>query len=118
MRFTINMLGLYKTSPRLLEDGHGEVVLRLALSRVIEDTQTFDGNTRAAVNEKFTSYPATQFAFPEGRQITNVFDPLYRRMQVGETGGSAIANWEFFRPRPGSRSQAGRSQQRREPLPD
>ena len=69
-----------------------------SLNRPVEDAQTYDGNTRTAMNEQFTSYPATQFAFPEGRQITNVFDPLYRRMQVGETGGSAIANWEFFGP--------------------
>src|SRR5262249_50673766 len=69
-----------------------------SLGRVVEDKQTFDGNTRVAVNEKFTSYPATQFKFPNGRQISNVHDPLYRRTQVGETGGAAIANWAFFGP--------------------
>ncbi|MCE9551798.1 MAG: choice-of-anchor D domain-containing protein, partial [Planctomycetes bacterium] len=82
-----------------ISSAHADVaVVYDSLGRVVEDKQTFDGNTRVAVNEKFTSYSATQFKFPEGRQISNVQDALYRRTQVGETGGSAIANWEFFGP--------------------
>ncbi len=68
-----------------------------SLSRVLEDSQAFAGNTRNVTNEKFTSHPMTQFAFPNGRQITNTYDDLYRRTLVEETsGGADIAAWEFF----------------------
>ncbi len=68
-----------------------------SLSRVLEDSQAFGGNTRNVTSEKFTSYPMTQFAFPNGRQITNTYDDLYRRTLVEETsGGADIAAWEFF----------------------
>ena len=66
-----------------------------SLSRVIEDSQEFGGNTRNATNEEFESYPVTQVAFPNGRQITNDYDDLYRRTLVEETsGGADIASWE------------------------
>ncbi len=45
-----------------------------SLNRVLEDSQAFGGNTRNVSNEKFTSHPITQFAFPNGRQITNTYD--------------------------------------------
>jgi YD repeat-containing protein len=79
---------------------HADVTLvYYSLSRVVEDSQTFDGNTRSVTSEAFTSYPVTQFAFPNGRQITNTFDALYRRTLVEETsGGADIAAWEFFGP--------------------
>ena len=65
-----------------------------SLSRVIEDSQVYGGNTRNATNEKFASYPVTQSAFPDGRQTTNDYDLLYRRTLVEETtGGADIASW-------------------------
>ncbi len=76
---------------------HADVALVYdSLSRVLEDSQTFGGNTRNVTNEKFTSFPMTQFAFPNGRQTTNTFDALYRRTEVANTGGSSIAKWQFF----------------------
>lgn len=68
--------------------------LRMAydsLSRVIEDTQVFGGNTRNATNEKFTSYPVTQMAFPDGRQVSSVLAasvqfPILAASDVGEAG--------------------------------
>ncbi len=68
-----------------------------SLGRMLEDSQAFGGNTRNVTSEKFTSHPMTQFAFPNGRQITNTYDDLYRRTLVEETsGGADIAAWEFF----------------------
>lgn len=50
-------------------------------------------------SKSFTSYPMTQFVFPNGRQLTNVYDLLYRRTLVEETFGWAeFASWEFFGP--------------------
>ncbi len=69
-----------------------------SLSRVLEDSQTFGGNIRNVTNEKFVSHPVTQFAFPNGRQTTNTYDPLYRRTEVAKTGGASIAKWQFFGP--------------------
>ena len=50
-----------------------------SLDRLLEDSQAFDGNTRNVTNTAFTSYPATQFQFPNGRLIDKSFDLLYRR---------------------------------------
>jgi hypothetical protein len=75
-----------------------------SLSRVLEDSQSFGGNTRDVTNSAFTSYPVTQFTFPQpasgsARQITNAYDLLYRRQQVKETtGGANIALWDFAGP--------------------
>jgi len=78
---------------------HADVTLVCdSRGRVLEDSQTFDGNTRSVTSEAFTSYPMTQFAFPNGRQITNTYDALYRRTDVADKGGSSIAAWQFFGP--------------------
>jgi RHS repeat-associated protein len=70
-----------------------------SLDRILEDSQTFSGNTRNVTNEMFESFPMTQFAFPNGRQTTNQYDLLYRRTDVKETsGGANIAKWSFFGP--------------------
>ena len=89
-----------------------------SLSRVLEDSQSHDTGgsrlTRNATNHAFTSLPATGFTFPQGRQIWNTYDLLYRRTQVANVGGAGsagagessssssaddlIAAWEFFGP--------------------
>jgi RHS repeat-associated protein len=77
---------------------HADVSLRYdSLSRVLEDSQAYGGNTRNVTNSKFASLPVSEFTFPSGRQITNAYDALYRRALVEETsGGDDIATWEFF----------------------
>jgi len=70
-----------------------------SLNRVLEEAQEFDSNDRYITNSAFTSYPVTQFTFPDDRQITHAYDVLYRRILVEETsGGADIATWEFFGP--------------------
>ncbi|QNN23312.1 hypothetical protein HED60_13850 [Planctomycetales bacterium ZRK34] len=79
---------------------HADVNLRYdAVSRVLEDSQTYGGNTRDVTNTAFTSYPVTTFTFPNNRQTSNTYDDLYRRTLVEETsGGGDIASWQFFGP--------------------
>ena len=70
-----------------------------SLDRVLEESQTYQGNTRNITNAAFTSVPVTGFTFPNDRQLTNVYDLLYRRTQVQETSDSSnIASWQFFGP--------------------
>jgi RHS repeat-associated protein len=70
-----------------------------SLSRVVEESQAYQGNTRNVTNAAFRSSPVTGFTLPNNRQLTNAYDALYRRTQVQETsGGSPIASWQFFGP--------------------
>ncbi len=78
-----------------------------SLGRVVEESQTYGGNTRNVTNNQFTSYPVTGFMFPyaspftspAGRQLTNTYDALYRRTLVHDvTNGVDIAAWQFFGP--------------------
>ncbi len=70
-----------------------------SLSRSLEEAQLYQGNTRYVTNTAFTSYPATQFQFPNNRLIDDAFDLLYRRTSVGDDGVSpSIATWNFFGP--------------------
>ena len=71
-------------------------LVRDSIDRVLEEAQSYSGDTRYVTHDQWTSYPATGFIFPNGRRITNSFDVLYRRTNVGDTGGSAICNWQFF----------------------
>ena len=68
-----------------------------SLDRLLEESQAYQGNTRNVTNAAFTSVPVTGFTFPDDRQLTNGYDPLYRRTQVQETSGATnIASWQFF----------------------
>ena len=71
-----------------------------SLSRLLEDAQFFQGNTRYVTNTAFTSYPATGFTFPTGRLVDTAFDLLYRRTSLAEHTDPtpAIAAWAFFGP--------------------
>jgi RHS repeat-associated protein len=70
-----------------------------SIDRVLEDSQTFGGNTRNVTNAVFTSYPVATLTYPNGRQIGNVYDNLYRRWYVEEsTEPEVIALWNFFGP--------------------
>jgi RHS repeat-associated protein len=72
-----------------------------SLGRVLEDSQTFGGNTRNVTTTGITSYPVTQFQFPGpgDRLIDNTLDLLYRRASVVEHSTStAIASWNFVGP--------------------
>jgi YD repeat-containing protein len=68
-----------------------------SLGRVLEDSQAFAGHVRNATNTAFASYPVSGFTFPNGRQIDNTYDLLYRRTQVQESAAN-IAAWQFFGP--------------------
>jgi hypothetical protein len=75
-----------------------------SIDRVLEESQSFGGNTRNVTNMAFQSYPVTQFQFPDigstaGRIITNAYDLLYRRTNINEDDGdTSIAAWNFFGP--------------------
>ena len=70
---------------------------RDSINRVLEEQQSFEGDTRYVTHNAWTSYPCTGFTFPNGRQITKAFDALYRKNGINETaGGSSIAAWQFF----------------------
>lgn len=74
------------------------VFVRDSIDRVLEEAQIYSGDSRYVTHDQWTSYPATGFTFPNGRHITNSYDLLYRRTNVGDTGGSNIAAWKFFGP--------------------
>ena len=68
-----------------------------SIDRVLEEAQTYGGDTRYVTHDAWTSYPATGFTFPNGRQITNGFDALYRKNErQRDTGGSQSPHWQFF----------------------
>jgi hypothetical protein len=58
-----------------------------SLSRVLEDSQTFGGNTRNVSNTAFVSYPVSEVTYPDGRTIENTYDILYRRTLVHDPAG-------------------------------
>ena len=56
-------------------------------------------NTRNVTNTAFTSYPATGVQLPNGRQLANTYDVLYRRTLVQDVTNSVnVAAWQFFGP--------------------
>ena len=56
-------------------------------------------NTRNVTNTAFVSYPATGVQLPNGRQLANTYDALYRRTLVhDQTNGVDVAAWQFFGP--------------------
>jgi len=70
-----------------------------SISRVVEESQSYGGNTRNVTHNAFTSSPVTGFTFPDDRALTNAYDLLYRKTLVEETsGGADIAAWKFFGP--------------------
>ena len=75
-----------------------------SIGRLLEESQVYQGNTRNVTNTAFTSYPASQFTFPNPttgspRQIGNTYDLLYRRkLAHDETGDYDIASSQFFGP--------------------
>jgi RHS repeat-associated protein len=70
-----------------------------SIDRILEESQSFGGNTRNVTNTAFQSYPVSQFAFANGRLIDFLYDLLYRRTNINEDDGDTnIAAWEFFGP--------------------
>ena len=70
---------------------------RDSINRVLEEQQTYAGDTRYVTHNAWTSYPSTGFTFPSSRQLTVGFDALYRKNAIDETaGGASIAAWQFF----------------------
>ena len=68
-----------------------------SIQRTVEEAQAYGGNTRYVTNDGFTSLPASQFTYPNTRQVNNSFDKLYRRQQIIEAATSAvIASWQYF----------------------
>ncbi len=56
-------------------------------------------NTRNVTNTAFVSYPATGMQLPNGRQLANSYDALYRRTLVQDVTNSVnVAAWQFFGP--------------------
>src|ERR1700731_3190266 len=56
-------------------------------------------NTRNVTNTDSVSYPATGVQYPDGRQLTNAYDALYRRTLVhDQTNAVDVAKWQFFGP--------------------
>ena len=71
-----------------------------SLSRVLEESQTYGGNTRNATNAAFKSTPTTGFTFPQGRQLAESYDVLYRSTLIQDITNSVnVAAWQFFGPR-------------------
>jgi YD repeat-containing protein len=79
-----------------------------SLGRVIEETQSYNGNIAYTTHTIFVSWPATQVAYPAATYptpdvtITNGYDALYRRNSVtGASAGSGTLDsvgWQFFGP--------------------
>ncbi len=70
-----------------------------SLSRLLEESQVYAGNTRNVTNSAFISAPATGFEFPNNRQLANTYDLLYRRTLVEDVTNSVnVAAWQFFGP--------------------
>ncbi len=70
-----------------------------SLSRVLEESQVYDGATRNVTNAAYTSSPLTGFTFPNGRQLVNYYDVLYRRTLAQDvTNTLDVASWQFFGP--------------------
>ena len=68
-----------------------------SLSRLLEESQVYAGNTRNVTNSAFISAPATGFEFPNNRQLANTYDLLYRRTLVEDVTNSVnVAAWQFF----------------------
>jgi RHS repeat-associated protein len=70
-----------------------------SLSRLLEESQVYGGNTRNVTNTAFVSLPATGFEFPNNRLLANTSDLLYRRTLVQDLTNSVnVAAWQFFGP--------------------
>jgi RHS repeat-associated protein len=68
-----------------------------SINRVLEEQQTYAGDTRYVTHSAWTSFPFTGFTFPNARQIDIGFDALYRKNAITETSDSSnIAAWQFF----------------------
>jgi YD repeat-containing protein len=61
-----------------------------SIGRAVEEAQVFGGNARYVTNTAFASAPATQFTYPNARQIRTGFDLLYRKQQVIEQATSSV----------------------------
>jgi hypothetical protein len=70
-----------------------------SIGRTLEESQTYNGNTRNATNTAFTSYPVTGYTFPNDRETANAYDALYRRTTLDEISPAGnICEWDFFGP--------------------
>jgi RHS repeat-associated protein len=68
-----------------------------SLSRVAEEAQTYGTDTRYVTHDEWKSLAATDMMYPSGRQISAVYDAIYRIDAINETsGGANIAHWQFF----------------------
>jgi len=71
-----------------------------SLGRSLEEAPVILGTgSRYVTNTAFVSAPATQFTYPNSRQVNSNYDVLYRRRQIIEAATSAvIATWQFYGP--------------------
>jgi len=71
-----------------------------SLGRSLEEAPvTLGTGSRYVTNTAFVSAPATQFTYPNSRQVNSNYDVLYRRKQIIEAATSAvIATWQFYGP--------------------
>jgi len=67
-----------------------------SLGRSIEESQVYQSNTRTNTYDEWTSLVATGYTYPQGRQLANIHDALFRRIEVKNRGDSSIAKWQFF----------------------
>ncbi len=71
--------------------------IRDSIGRVLEEAQTYVGDTPLRHARPWTSYPATGFTFPNSRQITIAVDALYRKNELTRPPAERrIAAWQFF----------------------
>jgi RHS repeat-associated protein len=66
-----------------------------SLSRTLEEAPNTQGLARYLTNTAFTSYPPTQFTYPNGRQVNWTYD---RRQSCGDSATPSIASWRYFGP--------------------
>jgi RHS repeat-associated protein len=73
-----------------------------SLGRTLEEAPNTQGLVRYLTNAAFTSYPPTQFTYPNGRRQVNwTYDLLYRRQSCTDpavTPAVTIASWNYLGP--------------------
>jgi RHS repeat-associated protein len=83
---------------------HADVSLRYdSLSRVLEDSQAYGGNTRNVTNANYFSIVPIWINYPNDSQMSDQglsigYDILYRYTLVYKTFDVQLARWEYFGP--------------------
>ena len=70
-----------------------------SLSRLVEEVQTFGGNTRYVTGSAFESLLITERTYPSTREVGYNYDELYRRDEIiDDPSGTpaTIAQWAFY----------------------